>query len=67
MRDFLPNIIIHNTLSICDKMADRGPRDLIQGLKLYRLVSSCMILIRRASLGHCIIRTQAYVGARLIE
>ena len=27
MLDFLPNIVIHNILSICGKMADWGTRD----------------------------------------
>ena len=52
-RDFLPNIVIHNTVSICDRMAGWGTRDPIRGLKLSRLVSSHMVLIRQVGLGRC--------------
>ena len=48
--DFLPNIVIHNILSICGRMDNRGTRDPRRGLKLSRLVSSRMVLIRRAGL-----------------
>ena len=55
-RDFLPNIIIYNTLFICNKTASWGTWDPIRGLKLSRLISSHMVLIRRASLGRCMMR-----------
>ena len=38
--DFLPNIVIHITLSISGKMADWGTRDPRWVLGFYRLVGS---------------------------
>ena len=43
--DFLPNIVIHNTLSICDKMAGWGTWDPRRVLGLYRQVGLRVILI----------------------
>ena len=43
--DFLPNIVINNTLSICGKMIGRGTRDPRQVLGFYRLVGSRVVLI----------------------
>ena len=37
VNDFLRNIVIHNTLSICDKMVGWGTRDPRQG---YRILPS---------------------------
>ena len=45
VRNFLLNIFIHNKLPICGRMAGWGTQDPIQGLELYRLVSSHMVLI----------------------
>ena len=50
MRDFLPYIVIHNTLSICSRIAGWETRDPRRGLKLSHLVSSHMVLIRQADL-----------------
>ena len=57
--------IIHNKLFICGRMAGWGTRDPIRDLKLSRLVSSRMVLIRQAGLGSCMMR--ACVGAGPIE
>ena len=67
--DFLPNIVIHNTLSICGRMAGWGTWDLRRGLKLSCLVSSRMVLIWQADLGLCMMRARrwACVGAGPIE
>ena len=43
--DFLPNIVIHNTLSICGRIASWGSRDPKQVLGFYRLVGSRVVLI----------------------
>ena len=61
--------IIHNELLIYDKIDDWGTRDPKRGLKLSRLVSSCMVLIRQAVLGYCMMRARrrACVGAGPIE
>ena len=61
-RDFLPNIVIHNTHSICGRMAGRGTWDPRRGLKFSRLVSSRMVLIRQAGLGRCMMRAYANAG-----
>ena len=45
MSDFLPNRVIHNTISICDMMAGWGTRDPIRVLGLYCLVGSRVVLI----------------------
>ena len=68
-RDFLPNIVIHNILSICSRIAGRGTRDPKRGLKFSRLISSRMVLIRWAGLGRCMMRSRqwACTGAELIE
>ena len=51
VRDFLPNIVIHNTLSICGRMADWGTQDPKRVLGLYRMVGSRVVLIWWAVLG----------------
>ena len=56
--DFLPNIVIHNILSICNRMAGRGTWDPRRGLKLSYLVSSSIIQIRRAGLSCCMMRAK---------
>ena len=43
--DFISNIVIHNTLSICDRMAGWGTWDPRCVLGLHRLVGSCVVLI----------------------
>ena len=43
--DFFPNIVIHDTLSICGRMADWGIRDPRRVLGLYHPVGSRMDLI----------------------
>ena len=43
--DFLPDIVIYNTLSICGRMASWGTWDPIRVLGFYRLVGSCVVLI----------------------
>ena len=57
--------IIHNKLSICDRMAGWGTRDPRRGLKLSHLVSSRMVLIRQAGLGRCMMwaRRRTNTGA----
>ena len=50
-RDFLHNIVIHNTLSICGKMAVWGTRDPRRVPGLYRLIGSRVVLIWWAGLG----------------
>ena len=44
-RDFLPNIVIHNTLSICGRIAGWGTQDPRRVLGLYHLVDSRVVLI----------------------
>ena len=44
-RDIFPNIVIHNTLSICGRVADWGTRDPRRILRLHRLVGSRVVLI----------------------
>ena len=43
--DFFPNIVIHNTLSICDRMASWETRDPKRVLGLKPLVGSRVVLI----------------------
>ena len=43
--DFLPNIVIHNTLFICGRIAGWGTRDPIRVLGLYHLVGFRVVLI----------------------
>ena len=45
VRNSLPNIFIHNKLLICGRMIGWETQDSRQGLGLYRLISSHMILI----------------------
>ena len=52
VHDFLPNIVIHNILSICGRMAGWGTRDPKRVLGLYRLVGSRVVSIWWAGLGH---------------
>ena len=68
-RDFLPNIIIHNTLSICGRMIGWGTRDPRQVLGLYRLVGFRVVSIWWAGLGRFIRRAKqwAHADAGLIE
>ena len=67
--DFLPDIVIHNTLFICDKMASWGTQDPRRVLGLYRLVGSHVFLIKWAILGHFMRRAKGWAcaGAGLIE
>ena len=51
VRDFLPNIVIHNTLSICGRMTGWGTRDPKWVLGLYHLVGFRMVSIWWAGLG----------------
>ena len=44
-RDLFPYIVIHNTLSICGRVADWGTRDPRQVLRLHRLVGFRVVLI----------------------
>ena len=62
-RDFLPNIVIHNTLSICGRMADWGTWDTRQVLGLYRLIGSHMVSIWWAGLGCFMRRARRWVHA----
>ena len=61
--------IIHNELLICGRMAGWGIQDPRRGLKFSRLVSSLMVLIRRADLGRCMMQARqwASVGAKPIK
>ena len=43
--DFLPDIVIHNTISICGRMAGWGTRDPKRVLGFYCLVGSRVVLI----------------------
>ena len=43
--DFFPNIVIHNTFSICDRMVGWGTQDPRRVLRLHRLVGSRVVLI----------------------
>ena len=43
--DLFPNIVIHNTLSICGRVAGWGTRDSERVLRLHRLVGSCVFNI----------------------
>ena len=61
--DFLPNIVIHNTLSICGRMADSETQDPKWVLGLYRLVGSCVVSIWWADLGRFIRRARWWVHA----
>ena len=45
MSDFLPNIVIHSTISICCMIAGWGTQDPRWVLGFYRLVSSRAVLI----------------------
>ena len=69
LHNFHLNVFIHNELSKCSRMVGWGTRDPIWDLRLSRLVSSHMVLIRRASLGRFMMwaRLWASVGAKLIE
>ena len=69
LRNFRLNVFIHNELSKCGRMAGWGTRDPRRDLKLSRLVSSHMILIRQANLGRFMLwaKRLASVGARPIE
>ena len=44
-RDLFPNIVIHNTLFICGRVADWGTRDPRWVLRPHRLVGSRVVLI----------------------
>ena len=67
--DLFSNIVIHNTLSICGKMADWGTRDPRRVLGLHRLVGSYVVLIRWAALDRFMrwARRWACAGARPTE
>ena len=65
LRIFRLNVFIHNELFKCGRMARWGTRDLRRDLRLFRLVSSHMVLIRQAGLGRLMIRANA--GIRPIE
>ena len=43
--DLFPNIVIHNTLSICGRVAGWGTQDPRIVLRLHRLVGSHVVLI----------------------
>ena len=43
--DFFPNIVIHNTLSMWDRVADWGTRDPEWVLRLHHLMGSLVVLI----------------------
>ena len=43
--DFLPNIVIHNTISICGRMVGWGSRDPKWVLGFYHLVGYRVIII----------------------
>ena len=62
LRIFHLNVFIHNELSKCGRMAGWGTRDPRQDLRLSRLDSSCMVLIRHASLGRFMVRASMGVG-----
>ena len=68
-RDFLPNIVIHNTLSIYGRMAGWETRDPRRVLGLYCLVGSCVVSIWWAGLGCFMRRATRWVrdDAGLIE
>ena len=61
--------IIHYELLICSRMAGWGTWDHRRGLKLSRLVSSHMVLIRQVGLDRCMMRArrQACSGDGPIE
>ena len=61
--DFLPNIVIHNTLSICGRMTGWGTRDPRRVLGLYLLVGSRMVSIWWASLGRFMRQARQWVRA----
>ena len=69
LRNFLLNVFIHNELSKCGRMAGWGTRDPRRDLRLSRLVSFRMVLIRQASLGCFMMwaKQWASVGTRPIE
>ena len=67
--DFLPNIVIHKTLSICGRMASWDTQDPSWVLGFYHLVGSRLVLIWWAVLG-CFMRWSkrwAWVDAGPIE
>ena len=68
-RDLLPNVVIHNTLSICSRMAGWGTRDSRRVLGLYCLVGSHVVLIWWVVLGRFMRQAKrwARVDARPIE
>ena len=49
--DFLPNIVFHNTLSICGRIAGWGTRDPRRVIRLYHLVGSHVVSIWWVVLG----------------
>ena len=67
--NFLLNIFIQNKLLICGRMAGWGTWDSRQGLGLYCLVNSHMVLIRYAVLGRFMMRARqwAHMGVGPIE
>ena len=67
--NFFPNIVIHNTLSICGRMVGWGTRDPKSVLGLHLLVGSRVVLTQWAALG-CFMRWArrgACGGVGLIE
>ena len=62
--DFFPNIVIHNTLSICSTMASWGTWDPRRVLRLHRLVGSRVVLTKRGVLGRFMrwVRRWAYAS-----
>ena len=67
--NFLLSIFIHKKLIICGRMVGWGTRDPRQGLGLYRLISSRIVLIWQTVLGLFMMRARrwAHVGVGPIE
>ena len=61
-RDFLPNIVIHNTLFIYDRMTGYVTRDPKRALGLYHLVGFRVVLIWWAILGRFMRRAKRCAG-----
>ena len=62
-RDFLLNIVIHNTLSICGRMVGWGTWDPRRVLGLYRLVGSRVVSIWWVVLGRFMRRARRWARA----
>ena len=68
-REFLHNIVIHNTLFICGRIVDWETQNPIRVLGLYRLVDSHVVSIWWAVFGHFMRRAKwwAYAKSGSIE